>query len=64
MHVAAAAATERFIELSLSPLKAVFKAATVHVIVAEPADQRPRLKTFRSCQASCSRIHRFKGTQE
>ncbi len=34
---AAAATTERFIELSLSPSKAVYKAVTVHVVVAEPA---------------------------
>ncbi len=44
MHVE----TELFIELSLSPSKAAVKAVTV--VVAEPAEQRPRLKKFRSCQ--------------
>ncbi len=43
-----------FIELSLSPSKAAVKAVTV--VVADPADLKPRLKKFRSCQGGHSSV--------
>ncbi len=45
---------ERFIELSLSPSKAAVKAVIVALV--EPADQRQRLKTFRTCQGGSAAV--------